>query len=63
MPQGLSRWHVGNAVGRRGSTRSDWGKKRGGDEVDWYEDEVGSVPSSESAPDEEDLFGNGYVFE
>jgi hypothetical protein len=31
--------------------------------LDWYEDDVGSVPSSEPASGKEDLFGDGYVFE
>ena len=30
-------------------------------EVDWYEDKTGSTPSSEPAPDEEDVFSDGYV--
>jgi len=38
---------------RRGFTPSDWGKKGERNEVDWYEDGAGSVPSSKCAPDEE----------
>ena len=29
--------------------------------MDWYEDKTGSTPSSEPAPDEEDVFSDGYV--
>ncbi|EDR14421.1 uncharacterized protein LACBIDRAFT_321471 [Laccaria bicolor S238N-H82] len=39
------------------------GVKKGRGKVDWYEDEAGPVPSSKSAPGEEDLFGDRYVFE
>ena len=38
--------HSGERGESKGSTPSDWGH-----EVDWYEDNAGSVPSSESAPD------------
>jgi len=31
-------------------------------EVDWYEDNMGSMPLSESVPGKEDLFGDRYVF-
>jgi hypothetical protein len=55
--------HWGERGYRRGFTPSDWGKKGERNEVDWYEDDAGSVPSSESVPDEEDLSGEGYVFE
>jgi hypothetical protein len=43
--------HSGERGDSRGFTPSDWGKIRERQEVDWYEDDAGSVPSSGSAPD------------
>ena len=43
--------HSGERGESRGSTPSDWGKMGERHEVDWYEGDAGSVPSSESAPD------------